>query len=134
MSAETINISPAVDCVRTRHGFDMDEETAKGAGAYLLMSALESADPEVTIPEDVEELAADFIHSSYGHRSILPSARGSVGFCGRAIGRGACGKWQVNLETSQIEPKPIEDEPRGYTPLSDLEPDDVFEQSSFYDD
>lgn len=95
-------IAPGEGCVRERHDFDFGDRSTN-AGAYLLMSAIEGAGMHDMVDQVTEQSAANFIHSS------APSGvNGAVGYCGRKIGKGACGKWELDQETLQIVPKPAQ--------------------------
>jgi hypothetical protein len=128
MSEDIREINPCEECPRQR--FSLGEGTNfENAGAYLLFSALEMID-NATIPDDVEQGTADFL------RQRVPSgAQGAIGFCGRQIGRGACRDWKIEEGTIvKIEQIPSVVDERGFTPDYDLDPEDVFERSSYYDE
>jgi hypothetical protein len=92
-------IMPGDGCIRTRHEFDFGDRTSN-AGAYLLMSAIEAAGLHDSVDPVIEQSAATFLHS------FAPSeVNGAVGFCGRKIGKGACGRWELDEETLQIVPR-----------------------------
>lgn len=99
---DVTEIYPADDCIRTRHTMDFGDRSTN-AGAYLLMSALEAAGLDEMVDPATEQSAASFINSR------APSGvNGAVGHCGRAIGRGACGQWQLDHESLQIIPKSVQ--------------------------
>lgn len=128
MAVDIREIDPCDDCRRQNYKLrrGANPETA---GAYLLFSALDAID-EDSVPDDVEQGASAFLHES------APSgSKGAVSYCGRLIAKGVCSDWKIEEGTIvHVEPtSPVFDE-RGFTPDFDLEPDDVFERSSFYDD
>ena len=64
------------------------------------MSAIEGARLHDKVDLVIEQSAATFIHSP------APSGvKGAVGYCGRKIGKGACGRWVLDQEALQIVPK-----------------------------
>lgn len=102
MTLDIREIDPCESCMRNRHDFDATDTNAITAGAYLLISAIETADSEAEVSADDEQAMANFLHNQSG----LPSgAGGAVGYCGRAIGRNACEKWQVDLTENIITPR-----------------------------
>lgn len=102
MTLDIREVDPCDGCMRTRHSFEVTEDRATQAGAYLLASALETADSEVVIDPDIEQEMSSFLHNQ---RGIPRGAGGAVGHCGRAIGRGACGSWEVAVDLGTIVPK-----------------------------
>lgn len=128
MGIDIREINPCEECPRER--FELREGIDyENAGAYLLFSALDVID-EDSVPDDVEQGAADFIRKGSSYRG-----KGAISVCGRQIGRGACSDWKVE-EGAIVHidaTSPVADE-RGFTPGYDLDPDDVFERSSYYDE
>ena len=128
MAIDIRDINVCDECPRQglefRNGIDPDN-----AGAYLLFCALDAIN-EVSVPDDVDKGAFDFLSEA------PPLYRKSaISRCGIEIGRGACGNWKIEEDTIvHIEQPSLVVDERGFTPDYDLEPDDVFERSAYYDD
>lgn len=106
MAVDIREIDPCEVCMRKRRPFDFGDHASRDAGAYITISALEVAanSDEVTPSPDDEQAMSSFLYDNYG-LNIPHGAKGAVGHCGRAIGRGACIDWQVDAQSGEIKPK-----------------------------